>query len=130
MSKVVWMIDMVYYKKSFKTPFSNKEEKPELTMYKVQIIAFSKDEAKELIAKTNKEYSGASVYKTKKPQIRGLTLDRLRLVEEILLKRLEAAIMDLETHPNDNVASLKKRISVYREVGRYIFNLTDEWRRK
>jgi hypothetical protein len=129
MSKIIWMIEMIYYRSGYKEAFPTKDAKPEMIPHRVKIIAFDKDEAKELISECNRTYSGASVERIRKPQVRGLTVQNLKMIEELLLKRLSTAIMDLETHPGDG-HHLEKKIARYREVGRWIFNISDERGRK
>lgn len=129
--KVIWMITMVYYTREPKNIFPKPEEKDEMILipHHIRIIGFDKEEAKELIAECNKAHPGAFVEKTKKPQIRGLTAVNLKIVEDLLLKRLNTAIMDLETHPGQT-HELEKKIARYREVGRWLFNISDERGRK
>jgi len=87
-------------------------------------IAFSKEELRQIVRYSIKHKKDYTVKETRYFHVRGLTGLLLNMVEKELYCRI--GLLETEGTAENEGRNAKKQLEEYKELGRYIFRLTDE----
>jgi len=124
MSPRIFDVDVIYIADDMSVGYT--KERESIT----RIIAFSEEELAYLLDELGARCKTYVVTRKKQTGIRALDTAYLAKLEWLLIDRLYNCIEDLEIFSEGDPKKLRERIKCYREVGRSIFNLTDERMRK